>query len=219
MRGWRPGDGHDRGAGLLRPRFRLAAGLGVAGLAAACGSDDGGTGVGVRRLQDAALLAEGTPTRCPLDLGFPNAVGGDVQPTEGDRAAAGTSVGKAKAGSSLLAAGGASYRCSYQVNGQPVQLVVVAVPEGKQPADAAAALTGPLEDAGLDPGGTRALVDAARGAKPGTGVPAPTGTAAAASAALPGGGAAAVGIVAVQGGPTSKDLAEAADKVAAELSG
>jgi hypothetical protein len=192
--------------------------LGIASLFAACGSSDSGTGVTVRRLQDAALLAETVKTRCPLDLDFPDAVGGKVEPVAGDGAATGTSVGKAPAGSPLLAVGGASYRCSYQRDGQPISLVVVAAAEGQQAAAAVGALGGPLQDAGLDQAAAQALVDVAKGAKPGKGVAAPSGSAAASTATLPGGGAASVGIVA-QGGPSGKDLAKAAEKLAKELEG
>lgn len=197
----------------------LAAGLGLAGLAAACGGSDGGTGVGLRRLQDAALLAESNRGRCPLDLGFPEALGGDVTPVAGESAAAGTSVGKASAGSPLRAVGGASYLCRYQADGSAVSLVVVAVPEGQPTSAAAGALTTPLEDAGLDRGAAQALSDAAKGAPAGTGVPAPAGASAAATATLPGGGSAAVAVVAASGGPAAKDLADAAEKLAAELEG
>lgn len=198
-------------------RWLGLASLGVVGLAA-CGGGDGGTGVAVRRLQDAALLAEGDPNRCPLDLDLPDAVG-NLQPVAGSGAAAGTSVGKARAGSPLLAVGGASYRCAYQQNGKPVSLVVVAVPEGQEAAAAVGALVAPLQDAGLDQAGAQALVDAAKGAKAGKGVPAPSGSSAAATANLPGGGAASVGVVAPQGGPSANDLAKAAEKVAGTLQG
>ena len=192
--------------------------MAVAALPAACGGD-GGTGVAVRRLQDAALLAESNPARCPLDLGFPKALGGDVQPRSATASAAGTSVGKAKAGSPLLAVGGASYRCDYQVGGKPVTLVVVAVPEGQQTAAAVGALATPLQDAGLDTGVAQGLVDAAKGAKPGQAVAAPSGSASAATANLPGGGAASVAVVATQGGFSSGDLTKAANKLAATLQG
>jgi hypothetical protein len=193
------------------------AGLGVLGLAA-CGGDDGGIGVAVRRLQDAALLAEGDPSRCPLDLDLPDALR-SLTPVTGAGAAAGTSVGKARAGSPLLAVGGASYRCDYQRDGKPVSLVVVAVPDGQEAAAAVGALVAPLQDAGMDQSGAQALVDAAKGAKAGKGVAAPSGSAGAATANLPGGGAASVGIVAPQGGPSGNDLAKAAEKVAATLEG
>jgi len=198
---------------------RLVIGLGFAGLGlAGCGSDDGGVGVSVRRLRDAALLAEGGQGPCPLDLGFADALGGDVQPQTGDEASAGTSVGRAPAGSPLLAVGGASYRCGYSLNGKPVSLVVVAVPEGQDTAASVGALVTPLQEAGLDQGAAQALVDAAKGAKIGTGV-APSGSGSAASAALPGGGAASTAIVAAQGGPAPKDLTAAAEKLATRLSG
>ncbi len=196
---------------------RLAV-VGVAALAAGCGSD-GGTGIAVRRLQDAALLAEGDPTRCPLDLDLPARLGGGVEPVTGAGAASGTSVGQAPAASSLRSVGGASYRCVYQRDGRPVTLVVVAVPDGQQTAAAVGALTTPLQDAGLDQGAAQALVDTAKGAEPGQGVAAPSGSAAAASASLPGGGAAAVAVVAGGGSPASDDLADAAGKLADELSG
>lgn len=191
----------------------------LAGLAAACGGSAGGSGVTVRRLQDAALLAAGDKTRCPLDLGFPGALGGDVQPLAGDGAAAGSPVGRAAAGSSLLGVGGVSYRCAYQAGGKPVSLVVVVVPAGQQTAAAVGALASPLQDAGLDQAAAQALVDAAKGAKAGKGVAAPAGSAAAASANLPGGGASAVAVVAGQGGPTGSQLANAAQKLAKQLTG
>jgi hypothetical protein len=173
----------------------------------------------VRRLQDAALLAETNQSRCPLDLGFPEAIGGDVKPRSPQVSADGTSVGKAPPGSPLLAVGGASYRCDYDRGGKPVTLVVVAVPEGQQTAAAVGALSTPLEDAGLDRAIGQQLVDAAKGAKPGAAVAAQSGTASAASATLPGGGAAAVAVVATQGGVPAGDLTDAAKKLAAELKG
>jgi hypothetical protein len=175
--------------------------------------------VAVRRLQDAALLAETDHSRCPLDLGFPKALGGDLKPRSGADSAAGTSVGKAKAGSPLLAVGGASYRCEYQGGGKPVTLVVVAVPEGQQTAAAVGALSTPLQDAGLDQTAASGLVDAAKGAKPGRAVAAPSGSASAATANLPGGGAASVAVVAAQGGFSPGDLTGAAKKLAATLQG
>jgi hypothetical protein len=185
---------------------------------AGCGGDDGGTGVTLRRLQDAALLAEGDKTRCPLDLELPDAISG-ATPVTGDGAATGTSVGKAPTGSSLVAAGGASYRCAYQVGGKPLSLVVVAVPEGRSPADAAGALATPLQGAGLDQAAATAVAEAAKGAKAGTGVAAPSGTASASTASLPGGGAASVALVAAEGGPSGKTLTTAAEKLAATLEG
>ena len=172
----------------------------------------------MRRLQDAALLAESDSTRCPLDLELPDALEGVVAQA-GTGAAAGTSVGKARAGSPLLAVGGASYRCAFQREGKPVSLVVVAVPEGQQAAAAVGALVAPLQEAGMDQGGAQALVDAAKVAKAGKGVAAPSGSAGAATANLPGGGAASVGIIAPQGGPSAGALAKAAEKVAATLEG
>ena len=197
----------------------LAASLAVAVLPAACGGDDGGTGVAVRRLQDAALLAETNPSRCPLDLGFPKALGGDVKPRSATTSASGTSVGKAPAGSPLLAVRGASYRCEYDVGGKPVTLVVVAVPEGQETAAAVGALATPLQDAGLDQAASQGLVDAAKGAKPGMAVAAPSGSASAATANLPGGGAASVAVVATQGGVSSEKLTGTAKKLAGTLSG
>lgn len=194
----------------------------LAGLAAACGGSAGGSGVTVRRLQDAALLAASDKTRCPLDLGFPGALagdGGEVKPRSPSVSAAGTSVGKAPQGSALLAVGGASYRCEYDVAGRPVTLVVVVVPEGQQTAAAAGALATPMEDAGLDPGVAQALVEAAKGAKPGKAVAAPSGSAAAATANLPGGGAASVAVVATQGGFPADKLTSTAKKLASELQG
>ncbi len=197
----------------------LAISLAMAVLPAACGGDGGGTGVAVRRLQDAALLAETNPTRCPLDLDFAKAFGGDVQPRSPSNSAAGTSVGKAPAGSPLLAVRGASYRCEYQMGGKPVTLVVVAVPEGQETAAAVGALARPLQDAGLDSAAAEALVDAAKGAKPGDAVVAPSGSASAATADLPGGGAASVAVVAAQGGVASDKLTSTAKKLAATLKG
>jgi hypothetical protein len=175
--------------------------------------------VAVRRLQDAALLAETDKTRCPLDLELPKAIGGNVQPATGGGAASGTSVGKAAPGSSLLSLQGSSYRCAYQRDGKPLFLVVVAVPQGQEPVAAADGLATPLQEAGLDSNGAAALVRALQGAKAGKGVPAPSGSAAGATSTLPGGGAAAVAIVAPEGGPAAKDLAGAAGKLAATLKG
>lgn len=191
----------------------------VAGLAAACGGSDAGSGVTERRLQDAALLAEANQSSCPLDLGFPDALGGDVKPRSPSASAAGTSVGKAPQGSALLAVGGASYRCEYDVAGKPVTFVVVAVPEGQQTAAAVGALAMPMEDAGLDTGMAQALVEAAKGAKPGEAVAAPSGSAAAATANLPGGGAASLAVVATQGGFPADQLTSTAKKLASELQG
>ena len=188
----------------------------MAGLAGSCGGEGGGPGIGVRRLQDAALLAETDTSRCPLDLDLPKVLGGQVTPRPG-QAATGTSVGKAPAGSPLLAVGGASYRCAFDVDGKPVSLVVVAVPEGQQAAAAVGALVSPLQDAGMDRSGAQALVDAAKGAKTGRGVAA--GSAAAATASLPGGGAASVALIAGQGEPRAADLADAAEDLAEELAG
>jgi len=184
----------------------------------ACGSGDAGGGVPVRRLQDAALLAASDPTRCPLDLGLADAMAG-VRPVRGGGAATGTPVGRVPGGSSLLAVGGASYRCAYQVDGRPLTLVVVAVPEGRQTADAVGALTTPLEEVGLDRAATRSLVDAAKAARARSGVAAPSGSASAASTELGGGGAASVAIVAAEGGPTGVQLATAAEALAEELAG
>jgi len=184
----------------------------------ACGSGDASGGVPVRRLQDAALLASGDPTRCPHDLGLADTMAG-VQPLTGGGAAAGTPVGQVPGGSSLLAVGGASYRCAYQVDGTPLTLVVVAVPEGRQTADAVGALITPLVEVGLDQAAARSVVDAAKAAKARSGVAAPSGSAAAASTELGGGGAASVAIVAAEGGPTGAQLATAAEALAEELAG
>ena len=200
---------------------RKAAAAGVAGLAGllGCGGDDGGTGIALRRLQDAALLAEGNKSRCPLDLDFPKAIGGDVTPQEGDLAAAGTSVGRAPPGSPLLVAGAATYRCGYRLGGKPISFVVVAVPEGRPPKAAVDAMGEPAQDAGVERFAAQELAEAATGAEVGTAVVNQSGSAAAASAELPGGGEATVVVVAGEGGLSAKNLTDAAEKLAATLQG
>ena len=192
---------------------------GLAGLVAACGGDDGGTGIAVRRLQDAALLAEGNRSRCPLDLDFPKAISGDVSPQEGDLAAAGTSVGRAPPRSPLGVAGAATYRCGYRLGGKPISFVVVAVPEGRPPKAAVDALGEPVQDAGVERFAAQDLAEAASRAEVGTAVANPSGSAAAATANLPGGGEASVVVVATEGGLSPKDLTSAAEKLAASLQG